>query len=250
MPWTQIGYTESIDSATLTPVDELADGQHMTASGDGYIVPEEVNRLILAYALGPNVTRARVVAPSLRLPVIPEIVPIDVAALPSSPIRMNDWRLSPIPLEPNEVVTAEAAEDAAGASRATILLWLSSGPVEPLRGDIRTLRVTNTTTLVANAWTNGALTLDQELPAGRYACVGARFRSTNLQAFRLVFREQQWRPGGIGFAAVSGLDLELFRRGNMGLWGEFPHNLVPTVDFLANGADSSQTGELDLIKVA
>lgn len=247
--FTVIAFTESQDSATLVNVAALAD-PHVRVSGDDIIVPEDMNRIIAVCVIGPNVTRSQLVSPSLRRFVNQELGPISVGALPTTPQVLVDLRGTPIPLETDEALNAQAAEDGAGATRATVLVLLSDGQLAPPQGEVRTVRVTNATTLVANAWTNGALTFDQTLPRGRYAIVGARFRSTNLQGWRFVFVGGIWRPGGIGNALVSALDHAMFRYGGLGVWGEFEHNTPPTVDFLANGADSSQTGELDLIKVA
>lgn len=247
--FTLIGYTESQDSAVLVNVAALAD-QHVRINGDDIIVPPEVSLIVGAYALGPNLTRAQLVSPSLRRFLNYEIAPVDIAAEPVSPTPWIDLRDHPIPLDPEEALDAQAAEDGAGATRGTILVWLASEAVQPVAGDIRTVRVTNTTTLVANAWTNGALTFDQSLPAGEYAIVGARFVSAGLQAFRAVFVGYQWRPGAIGYDTASEVEHEAFRMGKFGTWGTFRHNTPPTVDFLSNSADTSQTGELDLIKIS
>lgn len=247
--WAIVGYTESQDSATLVNVAALAD-QSVRVNGDDIIIPRGLNFLLGAYALGPNVTRAQLLSPSLRRVFNQEIGPIDVAALPTSPVPFNLFAPNILELDEDEALNAQAAEDAAGASRATVLVLLGDGPIEPVTGDLHTVRVTGATTLVANAWTNGALTFDQTLPAGRYQLVGARMRSTNLQAFRFVFIGGTWRPGSIGNALVSDLDIPGQRGGGWGVWGEFEHNTPPTVDFLANGADTAEAGELDLIKVA
>ena len=80
-----------------------------------------------------------------------------------------------------------------------------------------------------------------------YDIVGARFRSTNIIAFRFVFVGGKYRPGAIGYAATTSLDYDKFRAGNLGVWGSFAHNAPPTVDVLANVADTSEVGELDLV---
>jgi hypothetical protein len=253
--FTLIGWTESQDSAALVNVAALAD-PHVRVSGDDIIVPGEqpgqaaLTQLIGAYALGPNTTRAQLVSPSLRRVLNIELGPIDVGAEPAVPTPFIDLRMSPIVLDAEEALNAQAAEDAAGAARSTVLAWLADKPIEITRGDIRSVRVTNTTTLVANAWTNGALTFDQTLPAGRYQIVGGRFVSAGLQAWRCLFVGYQWRPGAIGYDVVSDVDHVAFRMGGLGIWGEFNHNTPPTIDFLSNSADTSQAGILDLIKIS
>jgi hypothetical protein len=80
-----------------------------------------------------------------------------------------------------------------------------------------------------------------------YDIVGARFRSTNIIAFRFLFIRGSYRPGALGYAATTSLDYDKFRGGNLGVWGSFAHNAPPTVDVLANVADTAETGELDLV---
>ncbi len=248
MPFSLVGWSESQDSAVLVNVAALAD-PHIRVFGDDVLIPDFASQLVALYALGPNTTRAQLQSPSLRRMVNLEVTPIDVAALPTTRPPVAQFLDSPLPLIPDESVNALAAEDAAGAARSTLLAWLADGPLSPITGEIYTVRVTNATTLVANAWTNGGLTFDQTLQPGEYAIVGAMFRSTNLQAFRFVVPGVAHRPGGVGHAAISAITLPGQRRGGWGEWLRFRHTVPPTVDFLANGADASQVGELDLVKV-
>ncbi len=242
------GYTESQDSAVLVPVAALADPS-LTVSGDNIQIPAFAPNLMGAMAIGANTTRAQLVSPSLRRILNPEIRPINVGAEPLSPPLAALFPGSPIPLDASEQMQAYAAEDAAGAAQSTVILFLSEGAIAPVSGEIFTVRVTNASTLVGYAWTNGALTFDQVLPVGRYAIVGARFESAGLLAFRLVFQGSTPRPGGIGCDAASDLTPDGQRYGGWGVWGEFDHNVPPTVDFLSLSADTSQVGALDLIKI-
>lgn len=242
------GFTESQDSATLVNVAALAD-QQLTVSGDDLRVPEGASKLLAAYALGPNVTRAMLVAPSLRRIFNYEIKPIDVGAEPAANPPFISLIDDPIQLDVDESVNAQAAEDGAGATRATILVLLGDESPRPVDGEIFTIRATNTSTLVANAWSNGALTFDQVLPAGEYAIVGARCECAGGQAFRFAFVGGGFRPGGLAGDAVSDLNVRGQRFGGWGEWGRFKNTTPPTVDFLSNSADTSQVVDLDLIKV-
>lgn len=247
MPFTLIGYSESQDSATLTNIAALAD-PHVRVSGDDIVVPKGLPNLLGCYFLGVSLTQGQLASPSLRRRVNLDVEPLDRNTLPLATTKpMHDFFDSPIPLDGEESLNALMAEDGT-TTRGNALVWLGDGPVSPVKGDILTVRVTNASTLTANAWTNGALTFSQSLPAGTYQLVGARMQSTNLQGFRFVFVGQQWRPGAIGVNADADSDLSRFRAGHAGVWGEFSHNTPPTVDFLSNGADSSQVGHLDLMK--
>lgn len=245
-----VGWTQSVDTAgVLTPIAALAD-QSVRVNGNDIIVPTGLQNLIAAYALGAAITRAQLVSPSLRRYLNPEIAPVDINILPTPPIGLMQLWDNPILLDAEEALDANYAENGAGAQRGTILGWLADGPIEPVTGDIRTVRVTATTTLVANAWTNGAIAFDQSLPAGTYQMVGARFFSTGLQAFRAVFVGGVWRPGAIGMATAQQDDPDIFRYGKLGSWGTFKHNTPPTFDWLSNSADTAETGALDLVKIA
>lgn len=242
------GFYESQDSAVLVPTAALADPS-MTVSGDNIQVPEYASMLVGAYAIGANVTRAQLQSPSLRRILNYEIRPVNVGAEPLSPPVTGLFNGSAIQLDVDEQLQAHMAEDAAGASAVTILVWLSDAGLAPIDGEIFTVRVTNATTLVANTWTNGALTFDQVLPVGKYAIVGARFESAGLVAFRFLFQGQTARPGGLGCDAAADLEMKGQRGGGWGSWGEFNSTNPPTVDFLSISADTSQVGLLDLIKV-
>jgi hypothetical protein len=232
-------------NAALTALPAVAD-PHVRVVGNDIYVPGDFHFLWGGTAVGPTLTRAQVSSPALRRTFLHELAPIDIgAALPASPRKIYLRSDSPIALDPGEALDALITNTA--SDRETVLLFLAPGAAKPDNRPSFTLRVTATPTAVAGSWTNGAITFDQTLPAGRYDLTGARFRSTNLIAFRFVFVAGTYRPGAIGYASTTSLDYDLFRDGNLGIWGNFAHNAPPTVDFLANAADASFTGELDLV---
>jgi len=147
-----------------------------------------------------------------------------------------------------EALNVKVSVSAAG--RASALALFCDGPLAPVTGEIFTVRATSSTTLTAYQWTNGALTFAQSLPKGRYAVVGMRALSAGLIAARLVIPGYAWRPGCIGYDAENDTEDDVFRGGRMGVWGEFDHDLPPTVDFLSISADTSEVVYLDLIKIA
>lgn len=246
----------SADQATLTAIAALAD-QALRVSGNDVTVPDGLEYLIGAYAYGPNITRAQLVSPSMRQFFNYEIEPVDVSAEPSSPYPVHLFPDSPIRLIHDESLNAQAAENAAGASLMGVAAFLATGSLRPVSGGIRSIRCTGGTTLVAGAWTACALTFGETLPAGRWMVVGARFESGGCELGRLIFKGNAnqgsnvlLRPGAVGHDAVSDIDNELFRRGNLGSWGEFEHNTPPDAEFLSNAADTAEVVILDLIKLA
>ena len=112
-----------------------------------------------------------------------------------------------------------------------------------------TLRATGTTTLVDIAWTDVGLTLDENLPPGNYQVVGLRPESAGCVAGRVVFRTgSQDRPGALGTDSILDIQHQMFRHGQLGVWGEFPFTQIPGIEFLSVIADTAETVHLDLIR--
>lgn len=250
MAFTTVAWAESQDtSGVLTQVAALAD-QHVTVTGDDVKVPGFAPNLIGAYAGGATISLAQLSSPSLRAQNLKDIAPINIAAEPTSPVAINMFPERPIKLTPAEALQALVAEGAAGAELEFVVAFLE-GQKEPApSGEVRTVRATNGSTLVANAWTLGALTFTQQLAAGRYAIVGMRAQSAGLIAARLVIPGSEYRPGCIGTDAGGDIEYPGFRNGELGKWGEFEHDTPPQVEFLSVSADTSQVVYLDLVKIA
>lgn len=245
--FTLVAYTSAAAgiNAALAGLVGAAD-QSVRVVGNDIYVPNDFRGLWGGYAVGVTLTRAQLSSPTLRRTFLYEVAPLDAgAALPSTPAKIFLEDDSPIMLDGGEALDANITNTA--SDRETVLAFLAPGPSKPDQRPFFTLRVTGAGTAVAGAWTLVTLTFDQTLPAGKYAVVGARFRSTNLIAFRFVFVGGKFRPGAPGFAASSVLDFQKFRGGNLGVWGEFAHNAPPTMEVLANAADAAFTGELDLV---
>lgn len=245
----------SVDQAALAAIAAIND-QAIRVSGNDVTVPDGVDWLIGAYGLGVNLTRAQLVSPSLRRFWNYEIEPIDVGAEPASPYPIALFPDSPIKLMADENLNAFTSEGGAGATLMEVGAFLATGAVRPVSGDIRTIRATGATTLVAGVWTQVSLTFGETLPAGRYQVVGARFESAGCEFGRLIFKGNAnqasnilLRPGAVGRDAISDLENEFFRRGNLGVWGEFDHNTPPDAEFCSNAADTAQVVMLDLIKI-
>jgi len=248
MPFTLVGWHESQDTGgSLTLTAALAD-PHVRVVGDDIIVPD-LNQIVGLYGVGEYITQMQILSPSLRRIFNPDIEPLDRDPEPLSPPAFHDYSQNPLPLVKSEALNCKLAEDGTGAQWLTALAWLADGKLTPVTGEIFTVRATGSTTLTKYAWTNGALTFTQTLPAGRYQLVGARCQSAGLIAFRFVFPGYAWRPGAIGFDADKDLEPACFRLGRLGVWGEFDHDAPPTVDWLSRSTDTSEVLHLDLIKV-
>jgi hypothetical protein len=248
--FTTVAYVKSQDTGgVLTNVAAIAD-QHVRVSGDDVIVPDDLPFLCGAYAGGTTITGARISSPALRRTLLLDVSPLNVGAEPLSPTPLFNAFYSPLPLDADEALNALVAEGATGAEYEEVVVFLGDGAQSPVSGDIYTVRATGSTTLTAYAWSNVPLTFAQTLPAGRYQLVGLRAISAGAIAARCVFVGGTWRPGCIACDAESDLTPDIFRRGALGVWGEFEHNTPPTIDFLSISADTSEVVYLDLIKVA
>ena len=242
-----VAWSESQDSATLVNAAAVAD-QHVRIVGDDVVVPAFAPLLGAYYALGVNFTLGQFTSPSLRTLFNIDVEPADVLAEPSSIPPVHDLFRKPIALKASEALNFLMAEDAAGASRVNGFAWLLSAASPPDNRPDFTIRATNTSTLTTFAWSNGALTFSQTLPAGKYDIVGARAQSAGLVAFRFVLTGASHRPGGVGFDTDGDVDYPAQRHGGWGIWGSFEHDAPPTVDFFSVSADTSQVVHLDLVK--
>lgn len=249
MGFTLVAYTESQDTAAvLSEVAALPD-QHITVDGDDLLVPDEFNYLMAAFALGATITGARLTSPTLRKRLMPDISPLNVGAEPVSGLRLFDMVNNPLKLTSGEGLRALISEAAAGAEQGTMLVWLGDGKVEPVTGEIHTVKLTGATTLTADEWSLCPLTISQQLEAGKWRIVGMRAISAGAVAARLVIPGSPWRPGVIAYDTEQDIEHTQFRMGRYGVWGEFSHSFIPQVEFLSVSADTAQTIYLDLQKV-
>lgn len=242
------GFSSSIAQNSLLQVNAMAD-QALNVYNNGIAVPEELPIIFMIYGIGASMNRAQLQSPSLRRVFLEEISPLEASAAAPSVADVFYLGENGIVLDPNEILTAFAQQGSAGAAVETVLIWMCDAPPTEINAtEIHTLRFTASGTAVANAWTNMAITFDQTLPAGRYQCLGARLRSTNMIAYRFVVRGYPWRPGLPGLVNVGDTLLPNdFRRGKLGVWFEFTNLVQPTLDVLCNGTDSSFTGEMDVV---
>ncbi len=249
------GFFEDIDAAgAIVNLAAIADDV-LTTNGDDLRVPD-LNRVI---AIAAGVASggdgyARLDAPSLLKKTRQYISPVngnaDADAEPDSPPAVEDLRNNPLVLRPTEDLEAVVDSDTAAAAKQWVMLWFSdSQPQRPV-GDIFTVRATSAIALVADVWSLVQLTFQDNLPAGKYAVVGLSAISAGLIAARYVFRGGVgWRPGCLGRDSDSDKEDPMFRKGGLGVWGEFDHVTPPAIECLSISADATQDFLLDLIQI-
>ena len=245
---TLVAYHEDVDaSAGLVNIAAVVD-PHVRTLGDYIYVPEQASMLLGAYAFGVTPLLAQLRSPSIRTLFHQELTPMGAAVIPSTPQQLYDCFDDPIPLlgaEPMEALMQAGA----AAQHNSVIVILGDGKVTYVSGDIRTIRATTTVAAVAGAWTNVPLIFADTLPSGRYQLVGMKGQSTTMLACRALVPGQYLRPGVLGQQAANDIQLQRFRRGWMGVLGEFMHDNPPTIDILCNAADAANTMSfwLDLI---
>ena len=248
MAFSLVGWSESIDSATLTDIQALLD-QHVTTDGDDILVPAFASNIIGVFAFGLMIRGAQISSPTLRKGLMLDVAPLNDSGKPYFPPPFVNRLHRPIALTPGEGLRARVSEGASGASRVGVLVWLQGEYEEPPEGEILTVKARSTTTLTPYEWTLCPLSLTQQLEAGRYALVGARVESAGAIAARFVIPGSEYRPGVIAWDALGDTDMGIFREGRFGTFGEFEHTFIPQVEVLSATADTAEVVYLDVVKI-
>jgi hypothetical protein len=246
---TLVAHNESLDpAAAFTQVAATPDPGHVAVIGDEVFIPS-LNHVV-AYGCAIDLTvasQARFRSPSLLERGIEEYVdPVASGLTFGADPEIHDLSQNPLQLVKGEGLTFEVNTNPALAAQHYAFSLLSDGVITPVKGRIMTVRFTAAVAQVVTGWTAGAMTLPASLAAGRYQVVGCRVLATNGVFYRLRFPGNPWRPGGVCANAQSDLDHPLFRRGALGVWGEFDNRDLPAIEILGV-TDTTQVGWLDLI---
>jgi hypothetical protein len=247
--FTLVAYSQDLDTSNvLRYINPVAD-PHVRVEAPNVIVPSVMNHLLGVYCFGASVTGCRIETPALRRTLLYDATQVRAGTVITYPPHLNDLFYSPLTLDEAEPMRAMVSKSATMSERNTVLVWLGDGPQTTVSGEIFTIVGTWGGALTSWEWGNRALTFSQTLPAGYYQVVGMSAVHAPPVAARLVFVGGTWRPGVIARSSIGDLDIPVFRRGALGVWGEFRHDQPPTVDVLAAGASSTGTVFLDVIKV-
>lgn len=244
-----VAWTGSINSATLTQVGNI-DDRVLTRSGTlRYFVPGGgYNRIRWAAATGVDVTRAKVVTPSLQArradaEIVPRRRGANTFTLTGPEVHVPR---KPLPLDEGEEIEFQAAEDNAAASTVNGLVALGVDPLPAMPdGDVIAIRATGTTTLVVSTWTAVPLTFESSLPAGTYALVGLVGMSASAIAVRARMRGQEFRPGVPAFAGAEAAAVDFDPASHWPLMGynmgAFKSTEIPEIEYLSLVADTAET---------
>lgn len=217
---------------------------------NGHYLPSQDVKLLWNLFCNADANRIRVATPTLRQVTTPFLLPVEPNLDPGSRPGVADLRQYPLTLRAMEEVQLLSFQNGAGAARSSVVIGISDGSLAPVpSGQIYTLRGTGSATQVANAWTAAAITWQDTLPAGRYAvCGGTGICATGV-AFRVVFNEQRWRPGGLLMTTAKNFTHPMYRMGGLGIWGQFDAYVMPQIEFLSTSADTSQEIYLDILRI-
>jgi hypothetical protein len=220
----------------LTVVTPVAD-PHVTIDGNNVVVPKEVSKVIGVYSsYGTGLAAGAPTFTQLQSPGLRRVFNQDVGKMSDTLAEVDECQLdmkqdSPIPLDPDEGLQAWTAHAALALGETTVGVFLADAAVAKVAGEIRTIRFTSVCAPVTRVWTLGVLGVVQQLPMGKYAVVGMRaVLGTESGMVRLIFTGYDWRPGCLYSKAITGLSPEVFRNGNMGVWGEFDWMHLPRIE--------------------
>jgi len=250
-----IAWFENVNNVTDSELNVVADDILVQPTAERFFVPAEYNHIHKALLLADNITRGRIVTPSLEVRRSrPTIVPHARDAAISLVNPKVYMPANPIELVPGEEISVRVTNPTAGEDTWAIL-QLAKAALDPIPdGDIRRVRCTSATTLTDSAWTSCTLVPDEQLEAGEYELINFLATGVSVIAARAIIQGQAWRPGVIGFPGASeqvALDFasDWYNVNKPHAMGRFPHNLLPRVQYLASAADTAQVVYLDIVKV-
>lgn len=216
-----------------------------------YLMPYDA-MIAWAFALNDTITRARLNYPSYRDLGLPEIFPLLAVADITADPDLCVWRENGPRVRKNEAVGVDCSNGASTVDTAGAVISIIDG-IQPVPNGRRfSVRGTSAQTLIANAWTLGGITLDQQLPFGRYGVIGIQCTVPDAIAARLVFTNQTYhRPGCvIGETIGIGDPLQTMRAGKYGLLGTFEQTSPPNLEILGFTAGAETAAViLDLVEL-
>lgn len=243
-----LGWFISIGQTVDTDVTPIQDNVMLIQNS--HFVPQMDLKIIWAAAMSATLSRVRFATPKTRQVTNPWIRPLIQAAIPPTNPNLRIWTDSPFAVRGLEEIQLLATSGLAmGNENFTAIASLGTGIQPAPQGDYYPLRGTSTTAVTANKWSSITVTWQDTLPAGTYAVVGLEHFSAAAQAARLIFQNQQFRPGSISVNSLGNRQNQLLAKRQMGVFGTFVQTAMPIVEVLANAADASHEIYMDVIRI-
>lgn len=253
MPLHTIAWSGAKTDSTANEAVPVVADESVTpsATGNRYLIDYNAT-IVAALARNDTITRARFNIPSYRDIGLPEIFPLDAQAEPAAAFASCVWGKDGPKLRANEGIGADVSNGVSTVDNATVLAFLMTQHDPVPAGRKFTVRGTAAQALVANAWTTAAITLDQDLPAGRYGVIGMSCTCNDGHAARLVFPSNpKFRPGCPVGETIAIIDpRQPFRAGAFGLLGTFTDRAPPQLQILGGTAGAETPAViLDLVEM-
>jgi len=237
-------------SASLAALTALTDPAVPQDQNGRYILPTQW-KLLTAAGFGVNLSALQINSPYFRRTFLPGIWPLNGSNTPTTAALISDYREYPMTLPALEGIEIDASNSDTVTHQATAGLFISDMPIQPIQGgEVYSLAFTGAVTATANAFVSGNFTFSQTLPQGTYAVVGGAFYSATGMFARLILPGQAYRPGFFCSSAVTNATPWQGRKQPMGNMGQFQSTALPQFEIYCSAADTSQTGFLDLVKIA
>jgi hypothetical protein len=242
---------------TFIQTNYLNTGNIVPQLNNGLNIPQQMPYLHSVFGLGVSLCHVRPQTPNFLPYPYWTLGPNNRGTAFENPPRVWDFSKMPIPLKPTDELDIYTSQNSGGAETEYVGVNICDGPAQPPPiGRMFTVHGTGTTTLTASGWTSVPFTWDQNIPAGRYAIIGARALSANLKFFRLIPTEApNYRPGGIGVQAYDAIDphgqrgydyLGLPQTG-WGVWVYTNSYVMPQGEFFATSANTAEEIWLDMV---
>lgn len=239
---TLVAFSQSQDNVGVYDYMTAVVDQHVKTNGNDIIVPGLRALIGAASLLGATLPgNSRLVSPSIRRQNLRYITATHAGIVPSA--NSPKWLTpqTPYMLDVNESLNAQSDSNPAAAEQHSIMVVLADGPLNPIAGNMITVRGQITLALVAGAWTFSEINLIDDLPTGKYQCVGGRAVVAAGIAFRFIPVGGTWRPGGLTVPTVTGIEDPSQRNGALGLWFDFDTTQLPGVEIIGSAATGSAT---------
>jgi hypothetical protein len=237
-----------VNGTTNTAIAGVADPQLAKSPTGGFFAPPG-GRIYAALAGGVNASRARINTAKCREVGLPYIAPLNTGVTIPSPPNMAVYGDNGVTPNPTDELIVESTHTDVAAQIQYAAMILKFGFKQQAAGQEYRLRFTSTITGVIGSWASGAITFDQQVPAGTYQIVGLDVFGTNLLLARLLFIGGGWRPGVPARNAVNSVPHPLALSGVLGPYGEFSNTAIPQLEIYCEAANAAQEGYIDVIRI-
>jgi hypothetical protein len=247
MTWHLAAYTALNGNVANTDTPALADG--IIPITNNHFIPNTPTNLLWAAVTSATQIRGRLNFPKARQISPRYILPANVGTLFGANPNIMPLMDQPFGLNAQEEIALEDTANPATTEQVTGLIAIGDRITPPPAGDLYVARFSSTTTVVANKWSLLTAIYEQNFLAGTYVVTWAQIASTNMQAYRVIFDQQFFRPGMVGSALMTNRLPYQFSTRDLGVWGTFRTVTLPRFEVLCNGADAAFEGLLEMIRI-